>query len=128
MKPARYINEPERFTALRDGLNEALAFNGMRVNEKGQVAKGAVAKTLSEAAELAGRLRTELARRQVHAEVIKYCNEELIKKSIFHAMFEACKGLAERIRTMTGLTLDGAELIDAAFSTSTGNPPLKVNP
>jgi uncharacterized protein (TIGR02391 family) len=128
MKPARYINDPAQFTGLRDALNEALAFNGVRVNEQGVLVRGAVAKTLSEAAELTGRLKSELTRRQVHPEVIKYCNQELIQKSIFHAMFEACKGLAERIRIMSGLTVDGVELIDAAFSTKAGAPPLKVNP
>jgi uncharacterized protein (TIGR02391 family) len=128
MKPARYINEPARFADIRDALNEALSFNGVRVNEQGVLVRGAVAKTLSEAAAITGRLKSELTRRQVHPEVVKYCNEELIKKSIFHAMFEVCKGLAERIRTMSGLTLDGAELVDAAFSTKSGSPVLKINP
>lgn len=127
MKPARYINDPTRFGALRDGLNEALAFKGLQVAEDGRLSHGATARTLSEAAALAGRLQAELTRRRVHPEVLKYCREELIQKSVFHAMFEACKGLAERIRQMSGLTSDGADLINAAFSTKTDPPPLRVN-
>lgn len=127
MKPARYVNSPGQFEMLRDGLNEAMAFKGFKVLEDGRVAKGAVAKTLSQAAELAGRLQAELERRRVHPEVIRYCSEELVRKSLFHAMFEACKGLAQRIRDMTGLTSDGAALIDAAFSTASGNPILRIN-
>jgi hypothetical protein len=48
MKPARYINDPDQFTGLRDALNEALAFSGVRVNEQGVLVRGGVAKTLSE--------------------------------------------------------------------------------
>ena len=127
MKPARYISDPARFGALRDGVNEALAFQGLHVAEDGRLTRGAIAKTLNEAAEIAGRLQAEMKRRQVHPEVIKYCREELIQKSIFHAMFEACKGLAERIREMSGLTSDGADLINAAFSTKVDPPPLRIN-
>lgn len=127
MKPSRYIDQPGQFEALRDELNEALAFKGLHVDEAGELRRGAHAKTLAEAAAIAGRLRSELTRRQVHAEVVKYCREELIRKSLFHAMFEACKGVAERIRQLTGQTSDGAELIDTAFSTKSGDPRLKVN-
>ena len=36
----------------------------------------------------------------------------------FHAVFEATKGLAERIRSMSGVDGDGAELVDKVFSVS----------
>ena len=36
MKPARYVNDPARFGALRDGLNEVLAFKALRVTEAGR--------------------------------------------------------------------------------------------
>jgi len=34
----------------------------------------------------------------------------------FHAVFEAAKGLAQRIREMTGVQLDGAALVDKVFA------------
>ena len=39
-----------------------------------------------------------------------------MKDNYFHAVFEACKGLAQRIRDMTTIQLDGASLVDKVFS------------
>ena len=41
---------------------------------------------------------------------------ELLDENYFHAVFESTKGVAERIRLMSGLTADGAELVNKAFS------------
>ncbi|NLG23637.1 MAG: hypothetical protein GX555_19670 [Actinomycetales bacterium] len=88
MAPGRYLQEQRRFYALRDGLSEALSLVGMQVNDQGKVARvEARATTLDEVARLAGRLRTELVRRGVHPEVLRYCEEELLRKSLFHAVF-----------------------------------------
>jgi hypothetical protein len=110
MEPSRYVDDPNRFNDLRDGLTEALSLVGLKVNEQGKIAKAQVARNLDEVAKLAGRLQTELRRRGVHEQVIMYCQEELIRKSLFHAVFEATKGLAARLRTLSGSTLDGSEL------------------
>lgn len=59
-----------------------------------------------------------MQRRGVHAEVFAYCEVELLRQSIFHAIFEATKSLASRIRRMTGSALDGSELVDACFARS----------
>ena len=39
-----------------------------------------------------------------------------MQDNYFHAVFEASKGLAQRIRDMTGVQLDGAALIDRVFA------------
>lgn len=127
MDPGRYVDDPNRFHALRDGLTEALALIGMRVNGDGRVATARRATNLDEVAKLAGRLQTELRRRGVHDQVIFYCQEELIRKSLFHAVFEATKGLAARLRTLSGSTLDGAELVDHCFGMKTGAPVICIN-
>jgi uncharacterized protein (TIGR02391 family) len=127
MEPSRYVDDPNRFSALRDGLTEALALVGLKVNEQGKVARAQVARNLDEVAKLAGRLQTELRRRGVHDQVIFYCQEELIRKSLFHAVFEATKGLAARLRTLSGSTLDGSELIDYCFASKTGTPVIRIN-
>ena len=54
--------------------------------------------------------------RNVHAEVLNYCRAELLDENYFHAVFESTKGVAARIRLMSGLTADGAELVNKAFS------------
>ena len=48
--------------------------------------------------------------------MLKYCRTELMQDNYFHAVFEASKGLAQRIRDMTGVQLDGAALIDRVFA------------
>lgn len=105
------------FDALRDGLSEVLSLVGLMVNEKGQVAIAPVATTLDEVARLAGRLQNELKRRSVHDQVIYYCEEEILRKLIFHAVFDVTKGVAERLRGLSSATVDGVELVDHCFST-----------
>lgn len=111
MESSRYVDDPNRFSALRDGLTEALSLVGLKVNEQGKLARAQVARNLDEVARLAGRLQTELRRRGIHEQVIMYCQEELIRKSLFHAVFEATKGVAARLRTLSGSTFDGSELV-----------------
>jgi uncharacterized protein (TIGR02391 family) len=127
MEPSRYVDDPARFHALRDSLTEALALVGLRINDQGQVAKATVAATLDGVARLAGRLQTELRRRGVHDQVLTYCSEELIRRSLFHAVFEATKGLAARLRTLSGSALDGTELVDHCFAAKQGPPVVRIN-
>lgn len=46
-------------------------------------------------------------------------------ENYFHTVFEATKSIAETIRQRTGLTEDGSELIDKAFSIR--NPLIQIN-
>jgi uncharacterized protein (TIGR02391 family) len=50
-----------------------------------------------------------------------------LQENYFHAVLEAAKSLADKIRTRTGLTGDAASLCDAAFTTSSNMPPLAFN-
>lgn len=125
LDPARYIGDPDRHAALQQGTNEVLSMVGLRVNDKGQLTSAPRASTLDDVAALAGRMQTAMSRRGVHAEVYRYCEVELLRRSVFHAVFEATKGLAQRLRDLTGSTLDGAELVDACFTRT--NPAVTVN-
>lgn len=127
MEPSRYVGDPARFSALRDNLTEALALVGLKITARGQVGRATRASTLDEVAKLAGRLQTELTRRVVHGEVLMYCNEELIRKSLFHAVFEAAKGLAARLRILSGSILDGADLVDHCFGAKSSPPLIRIN-
>jgi uncharacterized protein (TIGR02391 family) len=127
MAPARHLQDPNRFHELQQGLSESLSLVGLGINDKGQVTQAARADTLYEVAELAGQLRGEMMRRKVHPEALAYCREELLRSSIFHAVFEATKGLAERLRQMSGSELDGAELVDACFGGKQGVPVICIN-
>lgn len=117
MMPARYISMPDLFEWRRDGLNVALAFAGYSVRDDGKVVYTTRETTLSGALKRASRLRTLLEPRGTHSEVLKYCQAELLEENYFHAVFEAVKGIAERIRQLSGLGTDGAELVNQVFST-----------
>jgi uncharacterized protein (TIGR02391 family) len=125
LSPTRFIKDPDRFVALQEQVNEVLSMVGLRLNDEGQMARTQQARTLDEVAVLAGRLRGSMQRRGVHKEVLAYCEVEILRRSIFHAVFEATKGLASRLRTMTGSELDGAELVDACFNRS--DPVIRIN-
>jgi uncharacterized protein (TIGR02391 family) len=128
MNPSRYVRESKRFDELRGQLNEFLVFWGRTINERGQLVGSQKATTISEAAALKGRLQTELRRRGTHGELFRYCDEELLNKSLFHANTEAAKSIPNRIREMTGLAGDGAALYDGVFGTNQVAPFLLINP
>ncbi len=115
MSPVRYVRSPELFASRRDRLNEVLAFASLGIGDDGKFRKIQTARTISEARERAGRLLAEMHRRNVHADVLKFCKAELLQDNYFHAVFEAAKSIADKIRELAGLTEDGTELVDAAF-------------
>ncbi|MFG1304661.1 TIGR02391 family protein [Xanthobacter autotrophicus] len=116
MNPVNYARDPAAFAWRRDELNVVLAFSGFYVREDGKVGHADKATTLDVARARAGRLKAALEGRIVHAEVLNYCRAELLDENYFHAVFEATKGVAERIRLLSGLTGDGADLVNKAFA------------
>jgi uncharacterized protein (TIGR02391 family) len=125
MAPPKYVSAPELFRWRRDNLNVALAFAGYRVREDGLVAHATRESTVDGARARAGRLHSLLESRGIHTEVLRYCKAELLEENYFHAVLEAVKGIAERLRLMSGLRSDGAELVNAVFSVKT--PILAIN-
>lgn len=121
MNPVRYIREPLVFENRRSQLNQALAFAGFLLGEDGTLRQTSTARTLTEARERAGRLYRELLIRRAHPNVLRFCQAELLQDNYFHAVFEATKSIADKIREESGLTSDGSKLVDEAFG---GNPPL----
>ena len=128
MDPVRYTSNPESFENRRTELNEILIFSGYSLGENGRLKKQQAARTLDEAQERASRLKAELRRRGVHPDVLTFCSAELIQSNYFHAIFEATKSVSGKIRSLTGLTGDGSELVDQAFgSGKAGMPFLAFN-
>ncbi|MDW8020001.1 MAG: TIGR02391 family protein, partial [Chloroherpetonaceae bacterium] len=124
MNPVRYTEDPRSFELKRDELNKVLAFAGYFLGEDGKLRFTEPVKTLTEAEALANRLRTELSRRNVHPDVLRFCRAEWLEGNCFHAVLEATKSLAEKIRAMSGLTTDGAELVDQAFGLGKAGLPI----
>jgi uncharacterized protein (TIGR02391 family) len=116
MSPGRFIDKRAEFEDIRQRLNEMLSFMGLTVGGNGKLATVTHAKTLTEAAQRAGRFRKLLAERRVHADVLRFCREELLHDNYFHAVFEATKSVADKIRSKSGSTKDGSELVDEVFA------------
>lgn len=116
LTPARFVGRSQDFEAHRRELNTILAFSGLEYGADGQFRKVDAAATLDEAERRVRTIRSKFQGRRMHPEVVKYCSAELMQDNYFHAVFEAAKGLAQRIRDMTGVQADGANLIDRVFS------------
>jgi uncharacterized protein (TIGR02391 family) len=121
MAPVNYLGSSQLFEDRRAAVNEVLAFAGLSIGVDGQLSTRAVARTLSEAEQRARSLRKELQRRGAHAEVLRFCRAELLQDNYFHAVLEAAKSLAERLRQMTGVQADGARLVDQVLEAGSGS-------
>ncbi|OJA64486.1 TIGR02391 family protein [Burkholderia ubonensis] len=121
MKPERYARTPERFEPMRAHLNRSLAFVALQVEQSGELVSSERASTLPDAIRRANDLRADLVARGAHPDVLAFCRSELVADNYFHAVLEATKSVAAKLRERTGLTDDGATLVDRALG---GNPPM----
>lgn len=125
MKPVQYTSDPGAFERRRDQLNAVLSFSGLFIGDDGKIRWAQRATNLDEALERAGRLQSALVNRGVHEDVLHYCRAELLQENYFHAVFEATKSIAAKIRTLSGLTSDGSELAQSSFGQpKDGTPPV----
>ena len=126
MKPEQYARDPGRHEPMRANLNRALAFCGLAIEESGKLVAIEAVQTLTEAQRRADELRADLELRRVHPDVLRFCREELLKDNYFHAVLEASKSVADKLRVKTGLTDDGGALADRALGGEL--PLLAINP
>jgi len=123
--PARFIGRSVDFEARRQELNTILAFSGLEYGADGKFRRCEAAQTLDEAEKRVRTIRSKFQGRRIHPEVLKYCRSELLQDNYFHAVFEATKGLAQRIREASGVDADGAAPVDRVFSSE--RPVLAIN-
>jgi uncharacterized protein (TIGR02391 family) len=116
LAPRRFQGRPEAFAAFRNEVNVQLAFLGAHLGEDGKMRRARPATTLDEAERRASEMREELRRRLVHEDVLHFCRAELMRQDYFHCVLEAAKSVAAKIRTRTGLSGDGAVLVDEVFA------------
>jgi uncharacterized protein (TIGR02391 family) len=125
LTPSRFAGKSEIFEERRHELNAVLSFSGLELGKDGKMRNCKVAHTLDEAEQRAQTIRDKFKGRSIHPEVFKYCRPELLQENFFHAVFEASKGLAQRIRDMSGVQADGAALVDQVLSIE--KPVLAIN-
>lgn len=127
MRPSRHIHRKEWIENIRTELNYILSFEGFELTESGELKQADKVQTFDEAEARAQNLRKTLLDRKIHPDVLAFCRAELLVDNYFHAVFEATKSIAEKIRIKTNLTTEGAELIDQAFSYKGKIPYLALN-
>jgi uncharacterized protein (TIGR02391 family) len=127
MNPVRHHDAREWFEDTRSKLNHVLAFAGYELRGNGKLHQIEKVETHSQAIARAYTLREHLLIRKVHPDVLRYCREELLVDNYFHAVFEATKSVADKVRTLSGLTSDGAELVDEAFAFKSAIPYLALS-
>lgn len=116
LNPVSYSMDKDKFNWRKNELNVVLSFSGFQVGDDGKVRRVAKETTLKGALARANALKAALEDRKAHVEIFKYCQAELLNDNYFHAVLEAIKGVAERIRVLSGLGTDGAELVNTVFS------------
>ena len=116
LNPAKHYDNRDWFDNTRHKVNQVLSFSALTIGEDGKASAVTKSSTINEASARASKLKEHLIVRNVHPDVLKYCKEELVVDNYFHAVFEATKSVADKIRIKTGLTSDGANLVDEAFS------------
>lgn len=107
----------DKYQWIYEEINKVLLLVGLQVQKDGKVVNVPKATTLDEVDRRVNSLNKKLFDRAIHSEVKKYCIKDYLRNDYFDAVFEASKGLAERVRQITGLTNDGGELFQTAFST-----------
>lgn len=127
LNPVAFTDEKNRskYNFLLEGTNRVLLLAGLEMTKEGKLIEVVQAKTLDEVDRRVNSLQRQLYNRGIHIEVQKYCIKDYLQKDYYDAIFEAAKGLAERVRQITGLTTDGGTLFQTAFSKN--NPYLFFN-
>lgn len=118
LNPISYtaMDKRDKYYFLVEELNKVLCLLGLEINKSGQIVRVEKANNLEEVDERVNHLQKKLYERSIHSEVYKYCIKDYLRKDFFDAVFEASKGLAQRVRDITGLGTDGSKLFETAFS------------
>lgn len=123
--PSRFLDRQDEFDWQRNQLNKVLSFEGVALNESGKFVPVRQANTIKDAEARARELRSDLQTRGVHPDVLAFCRAELLQDNYFHAVLEAVKSVAHKMRERTGLLDDGAILVQHVYGGST--PILAIN-
>lgn len=119
LAPVYFIGRIDALNECIKQLNVILAFSGLEYSKNGKCIPCNKANTLEEAEQRVQLILHKLEGRCIHPQITKYCRKELMQNNYFHAVFEAAKGLSQRIRDITAIQLDGAALVDKVFSIET---------
>ena len=83
--PARFVRRSEEFEEHRQKVNFILTFSGLEYGTDGKFRERTAAQTLEEAERRVRTIRAKFQGRQIHPEVLKYCQVELMQDNYYHA-------------------------------------------
>lgn len=116
MKPMNYIYNSDLWNNLKSSINSNLMFIGYELNDSGKVTYKAKVQSFSEAQKRMKSFKTKLEMYDIHNNVLKYCTEDYLNENYFYAIFEASKGVLDRVRKLSETTDDGNKLINKSFN------------
>lgn len=116
VSPATNIRNAERQKRRLQEVNPLLRLMGYEFDNRAMLNVIEAATTIDEAHQRADDLQQRLKGRGVHEDVLRFCNAQLLQENYFHAVLEATKSLADKVREKTGLATDGAELFEEVFA------------
>lgn len=126
LSPVQYTNNYTFFLDRLSELNRILSFLGLEYQEDGKLHRVKQAEKLSDAIMRAQRLKSLLEQRNVHPDILKFADAEIISDNYFHAVLESMKSLTSKLREKSNFSADGAPLVNMALQ---GDPPcIAINP
>jgi uncharacterized protein (TIGR02391 family) len=123
MSPASYISRSDVFKSRLQELNAVLAFAGMEIKSDGRFRRIERTFDLDTALSKSNKLKASLQQRNVHSDIFKFCTVEILAQNYFHAVFEAMKSVTSKLRTISGFSTEGADLVQQALSLGKNNEP-----
>lgn len=127
LDPVSYTTSEKRdkYNHLLEETNKVLLLIGLEIQKDGKIKQAVKATSLDEVDHRVNNLHRQLYNRAIHPDVSKYCIKDYLRKDYYDAVFEASKGLAQRVRDISGLSMDGGTLFQTAFNKS--NPYIFFN-
>lgn len=127
LDPVSYTTSEKRdkYNHLFEETNKVLLLIGLEIQKDGKIKQAVKATSLDEVDRRVNNLHRQLYNRAIHSDVSKYCIKDYLRKDYYDAVFEASKGLAQRVRDISGLSTDGGTLFQTAFNKS--NPYIFFN-
>jgi uncharacterized protein (TIGR02391 family) len=115
MDPLRYAGMGDLFESRRDALAAVLESKGLVVKEDGKVRFRIQMRDPDQVESKSLEFMKELQRRALHQEVLPSISPIVLEQGNFHVACEIARTVADRLRTISGLTCDGSELVDRAL-------------
>lgn len=115
LEPVRFAREPHRFEDIRQKVNLALAFAGLRFNDDATIEIIEVARTIDDAIVSASNIPPIFLRREYHKRVATHLVAGRLEENPFEVAYDTLDDLVERIRTESKVNHRPPTLFDKAF-------------